>query len=334
MGLFFVGFDGYIDTLYQPVQRRLNQKNYTPYSTLSDFGAFIQSSAHRSCNVEAVQLASSLGGNAPLVTLGLQALLHPVQLIGCLGYPSIHPLFEPIRSSSISVGEAGTTSAYEFEDGKLMIGNMRDVLSLTIDELFIRCPDLLQHIKSSSFLVTVNWTMCPLVQEFWKWLITLPQNMLSGKSIFVDFSDPRKRPLNDFQEALTLLSQLSQRMPCYCSFNHSEASFALQSLGILQESDLETMATQLATRLPTLTLYLHSAEKIVGITPEKQKHTLVVQKTTTPLRLTGAGDMFNAGILSALSEQLSLDQQLKRGLQTSSHWVKTGTPATQSNIEK
>lgn len=336
MESFFVGFDGFIDILYRAVKQRIDRTKYEPFTTLDEFGSYIKASSHKSCNVESVRFSTTLGGNAPLVSLGLASLSHPVHLVGCLGYPTIHPLFAELGnnlSSITSIGKAGTTSAYEFQDGKLMLGSMNDVLDISFPELMKRCPHLFTVLNDTSHFVTVNWTMCPLLQEFWKWLLEQPHTFLRNKSLFIDFADPKKRPKKDLVEALNILSALSERMPCSLGLNFSETTCIIEALGYTPHNTLTELGQQVTKICPQFSFYLHSSKEVVGISADAFE-SLPVPQINFPLRLTGAGDMFHAAILSALANKLPLTQRLQHAIAASNHWIRFGTPANHLDIQK
>lgn len=335
MAPFLVGFDGFIDTLYRAVHTRLNRVEYSSFTTLADFGSFLQSSSMKSCNVESIRLSSTLGGNAPLLALGLSSLAHSVHLVGCLGYPTLHPLFQEraeLFSSLSSIGEAGTTAAYEFQDGKLLMGCMNDVLSVDLKTAKTRCHKLEERVHQSDFLITVNWTMCPLVEEFWRWLDSLPVHLLKSKQLFVDLADPKKRSKEELIQAIHTLLSLSKKMVCHLGLNVSEASLLMKALSLPDKATNLERAQELASSCPGINIYIHTAKEAVGMTIDNEFERIDTLYTPTPLRLTGAGDMFNAGLLSALHDGLSLKGQLQRAVQTSSHWVKTGYPLTKASL--
>ena len=46
----FAGFDGYIDVLAKPVQRSSQQGDLLFFETISEFGAYLQTKAAKSCS--------------------------------------------------------------------------------------------------------------------------------------------------------------------------------------------------------------------------------------------------------------------------------------------
>ena len=331
-----IGFDGFVDHLYHAVQKRMDRKAYIPFATLKEFGQKIEKTSLKSCNIESVLLHSHLGGNAPLITLGLSSFSYSLSLIGCLGYPALHPLFAPLEKSSVSLyslGDPGTTLAYEFQDGKLLLGTMNDVMNLTFQEILHRFPHLQKLLHESPFWVTVNWTMSPLVQEFWSMLVTQPKEMLRGHRLFIDFADPAKRPQEDLVKALEILSLLSTRIDCFISMNLAEAEALLKALERPIPLSLHDKITALSEMLPSISLYIHTSHEVIG-KDQLQITQLAVPYTEKPLRLTGAGDMFNAGLIAALHAKMPLKQQLIRALATSGIWVRKGSPATEQEVER
>jgi hypothetical protein len=330
----FIGFDGFVDHLYHAVLKRMDRKAYLPFPTLKEFGGKIEEASFKSCNIESVLLHSGLGGNAPLVTLGLSSFDVSINLVGCLGYPSIHPLFNPLQKENVvlnSIGEPGTTLAYEFNDGKLLLGTMNDVLRLSFEECLSRYPDFLKILEKAAFLVTLNWTMSPMVQEFWFYLLKQPKAMFAEHSLFIDFADPRKRPTEDLVQGIAMIQELSERMNCYISLNLSEADALLSAFNEKTTSNLEEKAFILSERMPKTTLYIHTAREVLGITTMAMER-LQVPYTEKPFRLTGAGDMFNAGLLAALCENLNLRNQLIKGLATSGIWIRKGIPGSKKEV--
>ena len=197
-----VGFDGFIDTLFHCVDQRTGPRVFRRLSTLSLFSKRVRQASHKSANIEVVSLEQALGGNAPLLAQALLSLGIPSTLIGSCGHPSIHPLFRPLQEKGVSLhsfASPGCTSALEFTDGKLLIGDMGELNTITVEEAIVRLPPKLipSLLSRAEMLVTVNWTMMPLVEQFWDFL--LENSCLLRKnhpSLFVDLASlyPAKPP--------------------------------------------------------------------------------------------------------------------------------------------
>src|SRR5438128_2391834 len=63
-----VGFDGFVDTIVTPVGlRRSSGDDFTPISTLTEFGQRIVAAAGKSTNIELYPRIDKLGGNGPIM---------------------------------------------------------------------------------------------------------------------------------------------------------------------------------------------------------------------------------------------------------------------------
>src|SRR6201999_314948 len=119
-----LGFDGFVDQIFQVVEQRQSPTKYTPFSTMKNFGAKVSAASNKSTNFEIVQQTTKLGGNGPIMAFALSTLGAPVHYVGMLGYPELHPVFTEFakRTKVYSIANPGLTQAFEFSDGKLMFG--------------------------------------------------------------------------------------------------------------------------------------------------------------------------------------------------------------------
>src|SRR6185436_5461144 len=89
-----LGLDGFVDTIVTPVGLRAGQgENFTPISTITEFGQRILGAAGKSTNIEFYPRMDKLGGNGPIMANALLAQGTPVTYIGALGQPQVHPVF-------------------------------------------------------------------------------------------------------------------------------------------------------------------------------------------------------------------------------------------------
>jgi sugar/nucleoside kinase (ribokinase family) len=331
----FVGFDGFIDTLLECVDVRNSDGSYKKIPTLKQFAARIAKASKKNANVECVVKESCLGGNAPLCAQALANLGLEVHLAGCCGYPKLHPIFSPLQNQSFitSLSNPGKTDALEFDDGKLMLGKMGELSQITFEQAAARLPAgyFLREVQQADVIVTVNWTMMPLVEEFWQWLFLYP-NLIEGKILFVDLADPAKRPPSEIQAALRLLKHLAASCSVILGVNASEAEQLLSLCGHKKPAKLQQTAEQLVTTLNISTLLLHTQKEVVAATASESVR-CKVPVCTTPLRSTGAGDVCNAGFIAATVQQLPLRDCVSSAIGAAGIWVRTGRAPTKETLQ-
>ncbi|MGA2443718.1 MAG: hypothetical protein ABSH08_22415, partial [Tepidisphaeraceae bacterium] len=88
-----IGLDGFVDEIIAVVNKRLDRQHFEPIKTITVFGEKILKAAGQSSNYELCVKQTKLGGNGPIMANALAAAGLAVTYIGCLGYPTIHPVF-------------------------------------------------------------------------------------------------------------------------------------------------------------------------------------------------------------------------------------------------
>src|ERR1043165_7852463 len=89
-----LGLDGFVDTIVTPVGLRAGQgENFTPISTITEFGQRILGAAGKSTNIEFYPRMDKLGGNGPIMANALLATGTRVTYVGALGEPQVPPVF-------------------------------------------------------------------------------------------------------------------------------------------------------------------------------------------------------------------------------------------------
>lgn len=331
----FVGFDGFIDSLLHCVAKRISPKKFIPLSKIEDFATIAQNSLSKNGSVECVTHLQDLGGNAPLLARALASLSHKVILAGCCGFPKLHPLFSSLQTKNISlhsIANPGRTDALEFSDGKLFLGKMEELLTLdlaTVLDRFSALPDAIIH---SSCIATVNWTMMPLVEEFWNYLLKNKTLLSHSPFLFVDLANPSKRPFSDLKKSLSILSKLNKLTPVILGLNYAESEQVAGIYNIPLEKNLLSFAQSLQQKTTLFSIIIHT-KKEAALFSENEHASFQIPWTKTPFRTTGAGDTFNAGFLSALMEGKSLEQALQTGIAASGIFVRTGNPPTKKSIK-
>src|SRR5688500_10600864 len=199
----FVGLDGFVDEIVHAVDKRENASEFTRLPTITSFSERIAGAAGRSTNIEMVTQRTKLGGNGPIMGNALSTLGLKITYVGALGYPNLHPVFEPFskRATVHSIAEPGYTDAVEFIDGKVMLVKSTSLADITWDKIDERLgrERFNQHFTKSDLIAFVNWTMIPYMSELWETLLRDACPKLSGprRTIFFDLADPEKRPDDD-----------------------------------------------------------------------------------------------------------------------------------------
>ena len=161
-----VGLDGFVDKIVTPVDKRHGLgENFDPIDTIADLGNRISSSSRKSANLELFPRFEKLGGNGPIMANAMLSLGLKVRYIGALGHPVIQPVFEEFadKTNAISLTEPGITTALEFKDGKLMLGNTRSLEEIDYARIMQCCEEgkFLEMMANTDVVAIVNWTMIP-----------------------------------------------------------------------------------------------------------------------------------------------------------------------------
>jgi sugar/nucleoside kinase (ribokinase family) len=332
----FVGLDGFVDEIVHAVDQRENAQEYTRLPTITSFAERIAGAAGRSTNIEMVTQRTKLGGNGPIMANALATLGLKITYVGALGYPNLHPVFEPLakRATVHTISEPGYTDAAEFLDGKVMLVKSQSLAEITWENIDKRLgrDRFLKHFTTADLVAFVNWTMIPFMTEIWEQLHKEACPALSDKQgarrkIFFDLADPEKRPDDDIARALQLISDFQRCFDVILGLNEKEAFEIAQALGISHKGQtpeaLSTMSQEIAGKLRVNTLVVHPVTYALAVTEGKVDLVQgpVIMK---PVITTGAGDHFNSGFCLGKLLGFSNEMSLLCGVSTSGFYVKTG----------
>jgi hypothetical protein len=233
------GFDGFVDTIVSPVAlRRGPGDDFTPFETISAFAERILGAAGKSTNIEFYPRMEKLGGNGPIMAGALLAAGAQVSYIGPLGRPALHPVFAALAKAATvySLAEPAKTTAAEFTDGKLMLGQMRSLDEITYAAVVAGVGEsrLVELCARADLIAVVNWTMIPHMTSLFRDMTARLLPRLSGVSrrFFFDLCDPEKRSVRDLQEALTAIADFSPFGRVTLGLNLKEAQQVAVALGV------------------------------------------------------------------------------------------------------
>jgi len=328
------GFDGFIDTFI-----RLEQP-----STMAEFGPKITAAAGIAASYSALHNGDKFGGNGPLLASALHGLHEgkiDLTYIGAMGRDAILPIFkealETKTSRMYSLADPAHSDCLEFDDGKVMLCDMRSCSEITWERLLatVGADELDALLKDSDFIGAVNWGKLPHVGDIWKNIAArLGQLGVEKKKLpfFMDLAEFEQRPREDLDGLLEDLPAITAQCHTILSFNLKEAwqmgtYFGGDYSGQKSPESVAELATFLKEHIDADRIVIHPND---GAACASADGTVYVRGPVvkTPLISTGAGDNFGAGCLSAI--MLGLDDlgMLLCGVCSSGYFVRTGrTPS-------
>lgn len=328
------GFDGFIDTFI-----RLEQP-----STMAELGPKITAAAGIAASYPALHNGDKFGGNGPLLASALHGL-HGGKIdltyIGAMGRDSILPIFqealEAKTTQMYSLADPAHSDCLEFDDGKVMLCDMRSCAEITWERLLmtVGADELDALLKDCDFVGAVNWGKLPNVGDIWKNIAArLGQLGVAKKKLpfFMDLAEFEQRPREDLDGLLEDLPAITAQCHTILSFNLKEAwqmgaYFGGDFSGQKSPESVAELASFLKERIDADRIVIHPND---GAACASADGTVYVPGPVvkTPLISTGAGDNFGAGCLSA--SMLGLDDlgMLLCGVCSSGYFVRTGeTPS-------
>ena len=333
------GFDGFIDTIVKIIKEKEEHKEASVFPTIKQFGEYILEKQGASFSLELETQTVKLGGNMPIMANALGRFGISVNCIGTLGYPQVHPVLKNISSNCnlYSFAEPGTSTAHEFNDGKMLIAQMGAVNTSGWDKIVevIGVDTLIRLYSESQLMCILNWSEIDVSTDIWKGMLKhiLPSYKVNQKQVaFFDLSDCSKRSSDAIMEALNLLNGFSKYTNVILSLNRNEAGIIYRTL--FNKNAGETLAdtgTELFKKMSLHTLLIHSSKEVIAINKEQ----LVAMKTfftPKPKMSTGAGDNFNAGFCAGLLLELDPELAVVLANAFSGFYVRTGVSAEAKDI--
>ncbi|MCB2153553.1 hypothetical protein KQI84_01595 [bacterium] len=329
----FAGLDGFIDEIVQVVDKRTDFETYTAIPTISDYAARLAGAAGKSTNIEFVLQQVKMGGNGPLMGDALGRLGSRVHYVGALGYPVMHPVFEPLGDYGevVSITNPGVTIAAEFEDGKIMHGRLESLAEITWDNLIDRMGgiEVMNRMLAATDLVAmVNWTMIPhmtdVLREFSSHASGLGE--AEPKLYFFDLCDPAKRTHQDIRDALEVISGFSRGAgQTILGLNEKESLEVCDALelphGDHDHAGLLDRAKRLCDQTGIPEIVIHPTHSAVAFGPAGEG-AIDGPLCKSPRLTTGAGDHFNGGYCFARVLGLPPQQAIAIGKAVSGFYVR------------
>jgi sugar/nucleoside kinase (ribokinase family) len=344
-----VGFDGFIDSIIDMVDRRtdMSPSGYVRIPTIAAFAARCAAAAGRSTNIERVVRERRFGGNGPLMAGCLARLGSPVTYIGAVGEETggVHRVFGEFAARCtrvIPTGPPSGTQCLEFDDGKLMFNETSGQQAVTWDRVVevAGTAELRRIVDSAAIIGIVNWSLLGGVPGIWRGLMrdVLPFVSRRARRVVIDLADPAKRSDADIAGAMALLGELNRVIPVTLCVNLSEAQRldavvgAATLAGADERSDGDVItrgaaAIRSRTGLDTVQVHLRRG---AAAADAKGSAWFDGPFTEAPRLSTGAGDHFNGGFALGQALGLPIAQALAIGCACSGAYVRDARSPTRA----
>lgn len=325
-----VGFDGFYDQITRPIKHYTDENGPVFFQGIEELGQYITSKKNKSCSIELFETTKKIGGNAPIYANALGTLGLSVNLIGSLGDPVIHSVFNDVSDNCdlYSFADVGRATALEFDDGKIMMfptfklsGDPWEKIKQTIGLKKMR-----RFVADSDMLTIVNWSEVEHTEMILNAIIqeVMPkyENDIS-KYVLIDLSDCSKKKDDDILRIMKIIGGLNGWRKTVLGLNENEALSVYAAFSGKNSADLGEMCAYIYEKLNVNTLVIHTTDQCIAYSGEG----LFSAKTfffESPTISTGGGDNFNAGLTAALLMGLKEEHALVCANAVASFYVKHG----------
>ena len=327
-----LGFDGFIDAIVRVVRNKTKSET-TFFQTIKEFGQYTTERSAGNFSLELHEVIRKPGGNMPIMALGLSPWVGQVNCIGALGYPEINPLFKvyPDHCQLLSFAEPGVTTALEFNDGKIIMGEMSSLNAAnweTIKEI-AGLDRIVDTFRKADLVGMVNWSELDHASDIWRGiqLDVLPRITYPLKPIaFFDLADCSKKTTEEIRVALDLINRFSDWYDVTLGLNRNEAKLIHNAITNQPKStdDMKAIGDDIFGFLGIDALVIHFHTTALGWNREGTYFSEAT-RILNPLLSTGAGDNFNAGYCIGTLAGMNLAASLELGHTFASHYMQHGT---------
>ena len=337
--------DGYVDEVWEIVDKRTGLKDYTTYSQMKQFTSRINNSGTGGVGLELVKKRRAFGGFTANIGFAAAKLGVDTAMVGVYGNEKLDPLFEPINEicNVYSMGDPAITHVFEFDDGKILMSYMEAVQDITWDSIVnkLGVEKIKQLISESDIIGVGYWSLLPAFDEIVLQISALlPQNYKATSSLsegreihslrngeglgaepplnkkcrfFFDFADFLKKDSESLYKSLEILKTLNEKAPVILSLNEHEAAALFEKHNETMMGELELIPNKLENVRKSLgldELVVHTPYYAVAASSTEKATLVECPFCEKPVRTAGAGDTFNGAYIMACLAKFDIKERL------------------------
>ena len=333
-GKILLGCDGFVDEVYEIVDVRNSLTDYTSIEQLKTFGELLVDRADGGVGVEIVHKRRCEGGFA--INTGRVAGMLGLKpnLIGLFGEEELDLAFSVFSDICTlhSLGDPALTLAFEFQDGKVLMSDMKTVATLTWQDVVSHfSPEALSELFSGVEILGLGyWSLTPDFDNLMRGFMEQVDSTALPKRMFFDFADIKKKSPESFTQSLKLIQGFNEKIPMTLSVNEHEILELARRLG-LEAPAVEPEAVLAAIRIIREKagldeLVVHTPTFAVASNATDGEDMALQETQTEVIRTAGAGDTFNGGYLCASLGDLSVKERLVIANAATAFFVCNATP--------
>ncbi|WP_101295796.1 carbohydrate kinase family protein [Halegenticoccus soli] len=333
------GFDGVVDRVRTAIATRFGPDDYERMATLEEFGRRIVDAGalDTSCSIEWFSERKRAGGHTAHLGRAMERLGHRPTIVGTYGSPPRETFTrEYDRTRLVSIGEAPITDAIEFDDGKVLLSETRQLAKLDWEVISstVGINSLAASVDRTELLGLGYWATIPQMPTIWDGMREelWPRLRDPPRRILVDPADVRRLSTETLTEGLTSLRALDEVVPVTVSANRAEAlRFADLGASDANEGKLDDVAATLCTDLGVSEVVIHALTE-AAMANDDGRWRVSIPHEPTPAITTSAGDHFNAGLLVGKLADVEGGAQLAAGSAVAGWFVRNGGPPTYDEL--
>lgn len=325
-----VGFDGFIDTFIE----------LESTDRMEHFGPKVADAAGIATSFTAHHKGDRFGGNGPLFASAMNDFFGGnagVAYFGALGDPEPLPIFrEALESRTrrlVTLADPAHSDCLEFKDGKVMLSDLRTCADIHWERLTERIDrdDLREELRNCRYIGAVNWGKLVNVGSIWKGITDgLEEVGRKAKEVpfFMDLAEFEQRPIEDQEQLVELVGEITRQCETILSFNLKEAWQMAEVFGggFKGEKDpakIAELAGYLKEHIDVDRIVIHPNDGAACAGPDGACY-VPGPFCESPLISTGAGDTFGAGVLASRLLGFSDSATVLTGACASGYYVRTG----------